>query len=150
MIYEIINPSDPYTLEADEPSVACAACLLLSPAFGLRSQDDSVNMPPARFAGYQEWFEEHFHANVDKFIKSHLLEIVAVLDSVLIGEAQDRIDFYEALKLTDDPAKKQQWREQYLARRRSSMNNIGGEAMRMADGIRASVAKAATEQEDGK
>ena len=40
VLYEIINPSDPYTLKADDFKIAAAACLILGDGqYGLESED---------------------------------------------------------------------------------------------------------------
>ena len=40
MVYEIINPSDPYTLVSEREDLACAAAFLFgSGAYGRESQD---------------------------------------------------------------------------------------------------------------
>ena len=146
MIFEIVNPSDAYTMESDDKAVACAASLLLCSKFGLRliapvgTVNEHFSMPPFIFGGWREWFLEQFRVDIEQFIEANLARIADALDSVLIGDAKDRTDFYRALELIDDPAKKQKWREEYLDRRRSSMNNIGGSAMRWAAGIRAKLA----------
>lgn len=142
MIFEIINPSDPYTIEAAEPAVAAAATLILCDKAGLSTEDGSFRMPPMIFGGQLEWFTETFGHNLEPFIKSHRSEIAAALDSVLIGEAKDRRDYYRAMELMDDPAKRTIYRDEYLDRRRSSMNNFGAYAYKLAGWIRdAGVAK---------
>ena len=140
MIFEIVNPSDPYTIEAAEPAVAAAATLVLCDKAGLATEDGSFSMPPMILGGQVEWFRETFGQDLGEFVGSHRAEIATALDSVLIGKATDRRDYYRALELMDDPAKRALYRDEYLDRCRSSMNNFGAYAYKLAARIREAIA----------
>ncbi len=137
MIYEIINPSDPYTLECDRFDVATAAIFLLGNGrLSLRGDDEAHCSPLCLFGGMREWFVERFGEELEPFIEGNMVALAIALDSVLIGDAHDRRDYYKALALITDLENRVKWRDGYLDRRRSSMNNIGGAAYRLAAQLR--------------
>ena len=114
MVYEIVNPSDPYTLEADDLSLAAIACILLGEGqYSLRTQDGETAMPLFIFGGHNEWFIKKFGVDVqslhDSIWNNSLPALAACLESVKMP----------------------------YGRERSSMNDIGGYAAEMAGKIRA-------------
>ena len=137
--WEIINPSDDYTLQAVSFPVAAAAGLLLGGGqYGLEAiGHDLPGLPLFLFGGGIDAFiDEHHGGDLSKFIDANAEEIVACLDSVLLGSADRRKDYDAAVAAIDDPAKLAAFREAWLDKR-SSLNNIGGRAMDLADGLRA-------------
>ena len=53
-IYELVNPSDPYTFEAPNIEVAGVCACLLSSGFGARGADEST---PILF-GWNAWLKD--------------------------------------------------------------------------------------------
>ena len=143
MLYEIVNPSDPYTIEAESLDVAFVACIFLGGGqYGLREiQNGRTAIPLFIFGGCEEWckgeFKESFKAIVDRVTTEKSSELAACLDSCLIGNGQDRETYQTGLQLIDDPAKREQWRSKWHEDRWSSLNNIGARAWRMARELRA-------------
>jgi hypothetical protein len=144
MLYEIINPSDPYTIEAQSLDVAAVACLFLGRgqyAFDPIGGDNSPEVPMFMFGGTDEWCLEHFNESfesvVNRVTKEKAVELAECLESCLIGKAADRETYRAGMELIDDPKKREQWREKWLEDRRSSMNNIGARAYAMAEKLRA-------------
>jgi hypothetical protein len=144
MLYEIINPSDPYTIEAQSLDVAAVACLFLGRrqyAFDPIGSDDSPEVPLFLFGGTDEWclkhFNESFESVVNRVTKEKAAELAECLESCLIGKAADRETYRAGMELIDDPKKREQWREKWLEDRRSSMNNIGARAYAIAEKLRA-------------
>jgi hypothetical protein len=136
MIYEIINPSDPYTLESDDFAVACLATLLIGEGrFALHAVgDQQQRMPIFLFGNPDGWLIQTFGKSLETFLEQTPPEaLAACLDSVLIGSPQDRQTYQEGLALIDDPAKKKQWRDTWHDQHRSSMNDIGRWAHKLAE-----------------
>jgi hypothetical protein len=142
MLYEIINMSDPYTMEAHSLDVAAVACLLLgSGQYALDPfEEGAERVPMFMFGDPDPWFQQHFGKPLKQVIAdvrtNKRAEIADCLDSVLIGKRRDRETYLAALALIDDPAKQQEWRDRWLDDRRSSLNNIGGRAYKIARNFR--------------
>ena len=144
MIYEIINPSDCYTIEAQSLDVAFVACVLLgSGQYSFSPLEDGAleEVPLFLFGGSEEWANEHFGKTVSEVFAlvttQKRVELADCFDSCLIGHAVNRAAYTDGLDLIDDPAKREQWRARWHDKRRSSMNDIGGRAYKMAANLRA-------------
>lgn len=114
MRFEIVNPSDPYTMEADDLQIAVVAVSLLGdgkyPLKGL-GEDAGQDVPFFAFGGADEWFLEKFGMNYET-TATHALEhrhddLAKAFESVTLGRSK-----------------------------RSSMNDIGGRAKAIAQAIR--------------
>ena len=98
MLYEIINMSDPYTIEAKSLDVAFIACMFLGEGqYALRAlQDGGEDVPLFLFGGCEKWCVEHlseeFEAVVNRVMtdEAKRTELADCLDSCLIGHAEDR------------------------------------------------------------
>lgn len=116
--YEITNPSDPITVQADEDLVAAAAALLLGHGkYGARRGDTTV-CPIFILGGYEEWAKEVGFGR--EYIDKNWLKIVACLRTAAVGTPPQEI--------RDDAVKLAAWNEQ----KRSSMNDISAAAVRYA------------------
>lgn len=139
MLYEIINPSDPVTIEAEDLEVARAACLLLGRgAYGLRDADDNEALPLFIF-GSDEAFEAWEKAegfSIERVMGAKLTEVIACLRSAMCCEMRDRIAIRAAVG--DDP----EALARYNDARRSSLNDICGRAFAIAKGMERKAAKA--------
>lgn len=138
MIFEIVNPSDMYTIEADSFELACTAtCILGEGAYSLIEIDGDNEMPLFFFGGHNEWFEKTFGHNFTQSLELFAPEQIAVaLDSVLIGGKENRQTYRDGLELIDDPAKREEWRRRWHDERRSSLNDIGGRAYAIAKALK--------------
>lgn len=138
MIYEIINPSDPYTIKGEFKIVCLATCLLGEGSYALESESGDEHMPIFLFGGAMEWLKEKFGADFDlpAEIRDRSVEIADCLDTVLIGRFQDRKTYEDGLRLITDEQNRTKWRDRWLDERRSSMNNIGGRAYQLAARLR--------------
>lgn len=119
MKFEIINPSDPYNMEADDLEVAAVAvCLLGNGKYGLDGIDGrrKTEVPVFLLGGHDEWFEENFGANYERTAERVLNQrgdaLARALESVTLGRE-----------------------------RRSSLNDIGGEAKELARAVRLAEAR---------
>lgn len=142
-VWEITNPSDPYTIESDSFLAAAAATLLVGEGrMGLEPQcEDDPGMPLFLFGGHESFVDEHFGGDLGAWIDAHPAEIADALDSVLLGGFDRRSDFASAMEAIDDPAKRLLFREKWQDKR-SSMSDIGGYAYRLAEHFRERAATA--------
>ena len=147
MLYEIVNPSDPYTIEAPSLDVAVMVSILLGQGnYQFKSLDGGEDIPFFSFGGGDAWCKKHFKEDLmdlsNRVMDTNLSGVADCLDSVLYGDAEDRVEF---LAETKDMS-----RATFVATRAirqgdlcTSMNDIGGLAYRMAAKLRKSI-------EDGK
>jgi len=132
-IYELINPSDPYSFEAPNLKIAAAAVVMLSPAFGARRCGDDVEECTPILFGWEDWLSEH---GIDEsWVAQHRAEIADALDSFLIGDYTRRQDVVDMLDMLS-PDKREEWRARRQDRHRSSLNQIGKTAYEYARRIR--------------
>lgn len=116
MLFEIINPSDPYTMESDSLEVAAVAvCLLGSGAYGLKELDSSepLEVPIFLLGGHDEWFQEKF-GRTFKESADHV-------------DAESMAKCLESVKLPE-------------GHERGSLNDIGGRAQQYASAYRGLIA----------
>jgi hypothetical protein len=116
MKWELVNPSDPYTVESDNFKCAAIAAILvgqgkyaLDPIEGTNKE---FSMPIFLFGGHDEWFKEHFHESVE-----------AALDDCMETKAGSLIAALRSISIADE--------------KRSSMNNIGAYAQEIAANMEA-------------
>lgn len=142
MLYEIVNPSDAYTLEAAEFKHAAAAILLLGQGkYGLTPETGDQDVPLFLLGGYDDWAKE-INFDLNAVLNDELEHVGEVLESVLIGNFRDRIELKDAMSAMN-PEKARAYREAWVDRRRSSMNNIGAAAKQIAERIREKLAATA-------
>jgi len=145
MLYEIVNMRDPYTIEAMSLDVAAVACAILGGGqYQFRPlEDGGEEIPFFMFGGEDEWCQKHFRETFEQTAsrvrKDKMEELADCLDSVLIGHAQDRKTYNNGLELIDDPEKREIWRCLWHDERRSSLNDIGGRAYKIAKNFRESI-----------
>ncbi len=134
MIFEIMNPSDKYTIEAKEFATACIACLAIGgSSYGLQEIGGEHEMPIFLFGGCDEWFLEKFELIPDDlFEQIPKIDLIMCLESIVIGD-RDRY-LLELGELEGDDAKMlwSEWHEKY----RSSTNDIGGRAISLAQKLK--------------
>jgi hypothetical protein len=156
-VYQLINPSDPYTMRARDHQTAVIALLFLShwhiggepidppepeglhtPFYPFGLSDDALGPELDRQGipeGLNAWMgsQENLHALAD------------ALDSVLYGHSNDRSLFEAAVEAITDPSMAAALKAKHQDQR-SSMNDIGGRAVRLADTFRAEAAELTTSQ----
>lgn len=147
-LYEIINPSDPYTMRAESDQIAAAAGILLGQGrYGVHDSEDKDVLPVLLFGGAEEAVKEILGVEIHElgnFIDANSAAIADALDSVLIGHFGDRETYEKGLELIDDEAKRKQWREYWHEERRSSLNYIGKKAWKLAALLREQAVEVAT------
>lgn len=145
MLFEIINPSDPYTIEAPNMKIAAAACVLLGNgayAFKPLEGEGAVEVPMFFLGGHDEWFNENFGQNTEAVcgdvVDNFKAQLAACLDSITYGSATDRREF-ERLTEHSEPAERQKLRIERNRNRAGSLNDIAGRAHAYARNLRATL-----------
>ena len=143
MLFKIVNPSDPYTIEASSLDVAVMDSVLLGQGnYQFTSLDGGQDIPFFAFGGGDKWSKEHFKESLmelsNRVMDTKLSEVADSLDSVLYGDKDDRVQF---LAKTKDMDRNDFMAERIMRQdsRRSSMNDIGERAYRMAAQLRKSI-----------
>ena len=147
MLYEIVNPSDPYTILAESLDVAFVACLFLGNGHYAFDplQEGGVKIPLFLFGGTEgreAWCQEHLHEPFEAVLKRvtteplKVAELATCFESCLIGRFEERETYQAGLDLIDDPENRVAWRVRWHDTRRSSLNDIGNRAHEMAVRLR--------------
>ena len=134
MQYELINPSDPYTFEADDFEVAALTVFSISTAYSAEAQDGCEGVPLFLFGGASEWYAERFGRMPDEGLTEKKLAVAKALESFMLGSFEDRRRYNAALEAIDDPEKRKSFMHEWQDGR-SSMNNIGEYAHRLGKSI---------------
>ena len=139
-IFEIINPSDHLTIQADNPVAAAVPILVIGEGrLGLRSlATDETVLPVMLFGGLDDWLADHGFADVAAlwaWTAEHWREVVSAMESVVVGDGDSRKLLELELESIEDGAKREH-RIAFNDARRSSLNNIAGLLMQNADRYR--------------
>jgi len=134
MLCEIIDPSDPYTMECETFLIGAAAvCLLGGGQLGLHSEDESQQTPI--LSGWKDWFACQGVPDLAAFLTENNDAIADTLASVRIGRAKERWAEAVAVKHMTAPAAAE-YRAEIHDLRRSSMNDLGRAAWKLAERLR--------------
>lgn len=138
MRYEIINPSDAYTLESDDFLAACLATILLGRgAYGLQSEDGKTEMPIMLFGLEETWFPKTFQADLSLLLgAADVARLVLCLQSVVIGSFVDRRAYDVAMNAILDMDGRAAFAAAWHEARRTSLNDIGARARTIAQRLR--------------
>ncbi|MEN6475934.1 MAG: hypothetical protein ABFD81_18110 [Syntrophaceae bacterium] len=141
MIFDLSNPSDPYTLESDDFEVACiAACLVGGGHYGISEIGGEKGMPIFIFGGHDEWFVstfgQTFKESLESISQNRRESLAECLESFLCGTPGDRNAYKKGLELIEGDERRKLWRDFWHDQRRGSMNDIGGLAWRWAEKVR--------------
>ena len=135
MEYELINPSDPYTFIAADYETAVLTVFCLGPAYGARPKDGGEEVPIFIFGGAVDWYKEKFLHTPDDGLDEKGQAVADALASMMLGDFEDRRRYELALSAIDDPEKKARFIDEWQDGR-SSLNDIGGEAHKLAERMR--------------
>jgi len=140
MLFKIINPSDPYTMEAESKEVAAAAIMLIGRGqLGVESEDGEDVLSLLAFApsiDVNAWFTSTYGRSFSSILDGAPQQVAAALESVVIASFNERKAYADALELIDDTKKKLEFRDRWHDRMRSSMNDIGACAWSVAKRLR--------------
>lgn len=131
MLYEIINPSDPYVFETNDEAAAICACVLLGTGkYGLRREDGSTACPILIFGDAVEELGKLLGMSLEQALAEKQEAICGALSTVTIGDFADYRTVQKHLA-----ALPQEEREPWLAtrreRKRTSLNDIGERALNL-------------------
>ncbi len=140
MIYEIINPSDPITFEAEDVQLAIIACIYVgSGKMGLRDESEESVVPPMLFwdeARIAEWLTEKGFDGIDgmhELAKEKKTELAAILRSGAVCKTSERKSLIKAIKAGGGDFQKSL--RAYNENERGSLNDICGFMHSLADDI---------------
>jgi len=148
MLYEIINPSDAYTFNADSFGVAVAAMLMVGEGkigarpVGLGVPEDAPEMGPLFLmseAQLDEWFKEKVGfplEELSKFVDDNALKIASALESVVIGDQRGRELYLAKLMQIEEEDQRNAFKARWHDKHRSSINDIGKYCWAAGKGIR--------------
>jgi len=134
-IYEIINPSDCYTIVGEPEIVATIIMYISRGTFGLKradGEDDvATRMPLFAFGkctaeDIDEWAVHHMGMSFGDILKQRTSEIEATLNTVLCCDPGERKAIERVFASITDPEDLEKARAAYHDQKRSSMNDIGG------------------------
>lgn len=153
MVYDIVNPSDPYTIECPDFAIATVAALLLgNGAYIFEPVGQSAEKVPFFMfrPGLDKFCQQRWGVGAGKLIEQICIgrreEIAAALDSVLLCQPHERAN--EVAILAGAPSERAHLlRDERHDARRSSMNDIGRRAWGMADSLRTAGAELARQKE---
>jgi hypothetical protein len=133
MIYEVINPSDCVTFEADELKLAQAACLMVGQGqYGLENEESEDVLPILVFGDPEPWLKDNGLHPISEFIDDYAAEIAEVLRTFMCCGISDR---RAALKIIDMATDKQKALDVWNDEHRTSLNNICARAYALADSL---------------
>ena len=133
MLFEIINPSDKYTIETDDWQVACVANLVVGRGqLALEEIDGDHHMPLFLFGGLEEWTQEEFSRDLESLMDVDQQALANCLDSIVIGNRSNYV-----LGLGDKTGEEAEafW-EKWHDNNRSSTYDIGSYAKKYAAKLR--------------
>lgn len=131
MIYNLVNPSDPYTFKADTYEIAALTVLCMGTQYGASPKNGNENVPVFLFTNADEWYKETFGKSVEEGLKANREAVADALLSMLYGGFEERETYEAALESITDAEKEKVFKEKWHARH-SSMNDIGSYAHKMA------------------
>lgn len=106
MKYKLVNPSDPYTFEADNDETAALVIFMLSTAYGAHTESGETRVPIFIFGGAEEWYKEKFGRNVEEGIAAKRKQVAEALNSMQLGNFEDRRMYEAALAAITEVDKK--------------------------------------------
>lgn len=149
MIFEFINPSDPYHFEAPDLEIAAVVTFILGKGKGAAHEIDAakdeselLEVPIFLFGGAEKWIQEQFGKPVDKFFeyvkKDRRQDLITSLESVTIGSFEDYGVFWTTMNEFIKPDKKEEYKRAYHDGKLTSMNDFGSYAWAVAKDLKES------------
>lgn len=123
MLYELVNPSDKITFQADNEKVACYCAWTLSSGFWVQNENWITYWIPA-FHGWDSLVEEVISKDIPKFIEENKNKIKKCFKSFMYWDFQNFKDFQNCLDAITDKEKKIVFLKKHEDNHRSSLNKI--------------------------
>lgn len=145
ILYELINPSDPYTFFASSREVAVLTVLALAPN-GLcgatpLNGDITLDVPVFWLISKEEvneWFNAHFGRSIDDALAVLGNEIADALDSFILGTEAERKLYEKTISLLDSKEKIEAFNAEWDDAKRTSLANYSPRAKMLAEAFRGS------------
>jgi hypothetical protein len=128
-VYEIFNPSDAYTIKGRFMDCAVAVAILGGGAYGIEGTPVLI--------GWAKWIKEK-GLDLTEYVKTNKSQLVKALESVLIGDKNERVLVEVTLKTMPED-KHEEWLAYRHNLKRSSMNDIGARAKAFAQHLKEKV-----------
>jgi hypothetical protein len=145
-LFEIVNPSDPYTIQGEREPVCAAALLLGNGMYPVVPVAGGPQVLPflalSGEDGLDTWWREAFGRSFSESLQLRGA-VAEALESVMIGSAADRARMERVLAAISSPEDRERARAAWHDERRSSTNDIGRQAAALAARIRAQERSAA-------
>lgn len=135
ILYNVINPSDPYTIATFDHDVAAVACFCLGEgAYAFEPVDPetpSLRVPIFLFDSADPWCQSTFGKTTAELLADVVahkrLALIACLDSLLIGSVADRHQFNRDTAGLSD-AERARIKASHHVQRCTSLNDVGARA----------------------
>lgn len=106
MLFEIINPSDKVTIEADSATVAGVAGIYLGQGqIGLENEQGETTLPIMAFSGEEAlngWLKQVGIEDLKSWVIEHKDEVAVCLESVVYGSFAERREFLATVEGKDE------------------------------------------------
>lgn len=133
MIHEIINPSDPYTIECDDMALLTASIFVLGEGkLGTSSEETDFTVPITIFLpeGGAVYFENEFNIDFESYVETNKVRIGECLGTVVLGKVSDRDKYFEFIK-NDDKDEREKLIEKWYDENETSSSQLGQRALYM-------------------
>lgn len=147
MIFEFINPSDPYHFEAPDLEIAAVVTFILGQGRGaaheidvLKDESELLEIPIFLFGGADKWVQEQFGKTVDQFFEDvkneRRQDLIHSLETVTIGSFEDYLLFWTTMNEFIDPKKRDEYKKTYHDSKLTSMSDFGTYAWEVAKSLK--------------
>ncbi len=141
IIYELINPHDPYTFEAPDAQVAALLCLLLGG--GAYGADPDTDKEEDRWGLHifskgddvEAEFQERWKMSIDTSMRTRKVELAAALRSFMIAGRAERAGIKAAMEACPTQEARDAFVATYEDKKRSSLTELAGRARDLADKV---------------
>lgn len=147
MIFEFINPSDPYHFTTDDFEVAAVITFILGMGkCGSKeidpNKDNLFEVPLLLFGGEEEWTKKTFTMSLAELLHdvkiNHKQELVDCLESFAIGSFSEYKEFRKSMADISDLKKRESYRKKYHKNKLTSANDFGTYAWKFAKSLKES------------
>jgi len=134
MIFEFINPSDPYHFTTDNLKVSSVTTFILGEGRCGSKEIDSnkdklFEVPLLLFGGEEEWTQKTFNMSLSELLHdvkvNHKQELIDCLESFAIGSLEEYKSFQKDINKISDSKKKESFKKKYHKKKLTSANDFG-------------------------
>ena len=131
MVYELINPCDEYTFEAERKEVAALTVHSINLMYGAKTESGDEIPLFISEEDAEKWYKETFGKSTSEILNAFWDEVADAFDSYVLGGFRDRDVFKTAMECIPDKQGRRMFYEKW-ADRATSLNNIGARAKEKA------------------